>query len=383
MFFYTDICLSYVVSRYICLFILMHFCAYTVHAQSYVFVGSYNWDKNKDGLYVYKLDTISGDLSFVTSYKILNPSYLILSANGKYIYACTETKTQGAGSVSSFSFEHRNGELHYLNTQSSEGENPVYVTTDRAGKWLVDANYTEAGVSVYALNADGSIANIAQHIDFKGKSLNEERQEAAHIHAAVFSPFEDNIYLPDLGSDKIWCYQFDGSLAQPLPGPLSFITTTPGSGPRHLCFHPNGLFFYCIEELTGTISTYKYRKGFASPLQHINAHTDKYISGFNSADIHISPDGKFLYASNRGDENNIAIYSINEDGTLASIGYQSTFGNHPRIFDIDPTGKFLVVANQISGDVVVFRRDKKTGLLQQAGKPTKVLNASCVKIFKY
>ncbi len=373
-------------SRTLFLFILSLVLSFQSIAQGYyVFVGSYNWDKNKDGLYVYKLDTVNGDLTFVAAHKILNPSYLSISANGKYIYACTETKTPGAGSVSSFSFSPNSGKLEYLNSRSSQGENPVYLSTDKAGKWLVNANYTQAGISVYPLNADGSIGDIAQHFRHKGKSIDAGRQDAAHPHSVVFSPAEDYIFMPDLGSDKIWCYKFDGSLPEPLlkTAPVPFILTTPGSGPRHLTFHPNGQYAYCIEELKGTISAYRYADGFLDRIGRMKAHSNQYKSGFNSADIHISPDGRFLYASNRGEENNIAIYAIKNDGTLNSLGYQSTHGDHPRIFDIDPTGKFLIVANQTSGDVVVFRRDPETGLLEKAGKPGKIFNASCVKIFRY
>lgn len=352
---------------------------------TYVFVGSYNGSKSNDGLYVYKLDTATGMLSFITSYKVHNPSYLTLSPDGQYIYACTETKTPGKGSVSSFKFERTKGELEFINSRSSEGENPVYVNIDATGKWLIDANYTQAGISLYPLNPDGSIGQIAQHFTHKGKSINAERQEAAHPHAAVFSPDRKYMFFPDLGSDKIWFYEFNAAENKPLSpnAKAPFLSATPGSGPRHMCFHPDKPYAYCLEELSGTVSVFEYVNGVLWPNQQVQAHTQNLTSGFHSADIQISPDGKFLYASNRGEENNIAIFSIDKAGRLKAEGYRQTMGNHPRSFAIEPYGRFLIVANQVSGDLVVFRRDMNTGFLTEVGKPTKVPGASCVKMYRY
>jgi len=159
--------------------------------------------------------------------------------------------------------------------------------------------------------------------------------------------------------------------------------TTLGSGPRHFAFHPNGKFAYCVEELTGTVSGYRYENGKLESIQRIAAHSGDFKEGFSSGDIHISPDGRFLYASNRGQENNIAIFSVENNGTLKTVGYQSTFGKTPRIFAIDSKGKFVIVANQSTGNVVIFKRDPVTGLLKKSGSKTKVKNASCVQIKEY
>jgi len=150
-----------------------------------------------------------------------------------------------------------------------------------------------------------------------------------------------------------------------------------------LTFHPNGKFAYCIEELSGSISVYKYENGLLDSIQRIITHPKNYKGFVMSADIHISPDGKFLYASNRGDQNNISIFSIKEDGTLKAIGYQSSLGEHPRIFAIDPSGHFLIVTNMVSGNVFVFKRNKKTGLLTKVGNEVKINNVSCVQIKQY
>lgn len=349
----------------------------------YVFIGSYNWDKTKEGIYVYRLDTISGSLAKITSVSnILNPAFIALPPGGNHIYACTEAHTTGLGSVSSFLFDTEKATLTYTNSQPSGGENPVYLTVHKSGRWLINANYTEGSVSVYLISGNGSIQPASQVVAFTEGSINKERQDRAHIHAAVFSPGQEYLFLPDLGADKIRCYRFDSSVAKPLqPTDYPLTLTIPGSGPRHMVFHPNNLFCYCIEELSGTITAYRYANGKLDSTQRIATHEHRVKKHYNSADIHISPDGRFLYASNRSRENNIAIFSINmETGILTHVGYQSTLGDHPRNFVIDPSGKFLLVANQLSGDVVVFIRNTKTGKLLFTGNKVKVPGASCLQI---
>lgn len=359
---------------------------FTFYSQnSYVFVGSYNSDKDKDGIYVFQLDTVTGNLKKITTVKnVLNPSYLTVSPNGKYIFACTDTRTKNAGSVSSFEFNPQNKSLEFISSQKSGGDNPVYLSVHKNGKWLVNANYNQGSVSVYPITTDGKIDSIAQSFSYLEGSINKERQERSHVHSAVFSPNYDFVFLPDLGADKIRSYRFNGTKEKPLSeNQYPFMQTTLGSGPRHFTFHPNAKFAYCIEELTGTISVYNYGNGKLNSIQRINAHSDAFKEGFSSADIHISPDGRFLYASNRGEENNIAIFSIESNGTLKTVGYQSTLGKTPRIFAIDSSGKFLIVANQTSGNVVVFKRNSVTGLLTESGTEIKVENASCVQIKQY
>jgi 6-phosphogluconolactonase len=350
-----------------------------------VFVGSYNSDKTKEGIYVYQLDTVTGVLSKLSSVRnILNPSFLTLSTNGNYLYACSETQIPNAGSVSGFSFDSKNITLSFINSQKSGGDNPAYVSLHKSGKWIVNANYSGGSVAVHQLAADGSIKPDVQVIAYSDSSVVKARQNQSHIHSSVFSPDNKYIFLPDLGADKIRIYKFNEQLDKPLQeAPVPFAKTVPGSGPRHFTFHPNGKFAYCIEEISGTIEAFKYDDGTLANLQRIATHTDQKSEDFGSADIHISPDGKFLYASNRGVENNIAIFNIKSDGKLSIVGYQSTLGNHPRNFSLDASGKFLIVANMKSGDLVVFKRNPKTGLLTKVGTEVKVSNPSCVVIRQY
>ncbi|WP_317125893.1 lactonase family protein [Chryseobacterium sp. G0240] len=352
---------------------------------TYVFFGSFNRDKNTEGIYVYRLDTLKGKLSKVTSFTgILNPSFLTLSPNGKYVFACTESKTKNGGSVSSFEFNPEKKTLRLISSQKSGGENPVYVSAHNNGKWLIVGNYTEGSTSVYPVLENGKIEPYVQNFQFSEGSVDPGRQERAHIHATVFSPDYKYVFLPDLGADKIRAYQFESDEAEPLKAAEVPFTQAPvGSGPRHFTFHPNGKFAYCIEEMGGTVSAYAYGDGRLTSIQRTNTHSDKLKDDFESSDIHISPDGRFLYASNRGVENNIAIFAIQNDGTLKTAGYQPTGGKHPRVFAIDSTGKFVITTNAQSGTATVFRRNPETGLLKRIRGKIKMKGVSSVQIRKY
>ena len=352
---------------------------------TYVFFGSFNREKDAEGIYVYQLDPIKGKLSKVTSFAgILNPSFLTLSPNGKYVFACTESKTKNAGSVSSFGFDPEKKTLTFINSQKSGGENPVYVSVHQNGKWLIVGNYTEGSTSVYPVSENGRIEPSVQNFQYTEGSTDSNRQDRSHIHSTVFSPNHDYVFLPDLGADKIRAYRFEGNRSEPLqPAEVPFTPTILGSGPRHFTFHPNGKYAYCIEEMGGAVSAYAYEDGKLKNIQRIDTHMDKIKDNFESSDVHISPDGRFLYASNRGDEDNIAIFSIQNDGTLKTVGYQRKGGRHPRVFAIDATGKFLIATNAGSGSAVVFKRNAETGLLKKVDKKKGMKSVSSVQIMKY
>jgi 6-phosphogluconolactonase (cycloisomerase 2 family) len=352
---------------------------------TYVFVGSYNWDKSSKGIYVYQLDTSTGQLRLRLSFSgVVNPSFLTVSPDGRFLYACTESKTPNAGSVSAFAFDPVYKTLTFLNSQPSGGENPVYVTVYPNSKWLINVNYTQGGVSVYPLREGGGIDSVIQHISYTEGSINPERQDRSHVHSAVFSPDYRYIYFPDLGADKIRAYPFDSIGQTPLNVSAVIIhQAVAGSGPRHITFHPGGKYAYCTEEMAGYISVYRYNNGRLDSLQRISVHRGHSSTDYESSDIHVSPDGRFLYAANRGKENNIAIFSIANDGRLHFITYQRTFGKHPRNFTIDATGRFLVVANVNSGNIVVFKRDGKSGRLKRTGTVANLKNPSSVQIRQY
>ncbi len=352
-------------------------------AQSYnLFVGTYTGTGSK-GIYVYKFNAQNGDIQAIgNTDSLANPSYLTIAPNGKFIYAVNETSAKDTGFISALAFDPGTGKLTFLNRQPSGGAHPCYVAIDKTGKWVIAGNYTGGSLAALPVNSDGSLLPPAQVVQHSGSSVNANRQEKPHVHATVFSPDYQFVFSPDLGTDKVMIYQFDPSAKMPLePALPQFAASEPGSGPRHFTFHPNKKFAYLIEELSGTVVAYNYKNGKLSLLQRLATHPADYTGAIGSADIHVSPDGKFLYASNRGDENNIAIFSINQKtGKLQLKGYQPTLGKTPRNFMIDPTGQFLLVANQDTNNIVVFKRDQQTGLLQPTGKQIEVPKPVCLKM---
>lgn len=335
-------------------------------SKTLLFVGTYTAGKPDSGIYVYEFNSVTGRLKQLAAGKnLVNPSFLAISPNGKYLYACTESKLPHNGNVSAFKIDSVSGKISFINKQSCGGENPVYLTIDKTNNFVIDGNYTEGNVAVFKTNADGSINPYSQIIQFTDSSINKARQDKAHIHSTVFSPKNDFIYFPDLGGDKIRAFKFETSSTAPLSIADNYTVKTPlGGGPRHFIFHPNGKYAYCIEELSGTVAAYNYSNGKLDTLQRIFSYS-KTQENYGSSDIHVSPDGLFLYASNRWeDENTISIFSIDQkNGKLNLVGHQSTFGDHPRMFVIDPSGKFLLVANLVTNNIVVFNRSLKTGLL--------------------
>ncbi len=370
------------------LFVVMVSLAFYAHGycqQFYVFVGSYNTNKNNDGLYVYLLDTSSGSLTKISSVNnVLNPSFITLLPKGNLLYACTDTRTVGAGSVTSFIFNPLQGRVAPVDNKKSGGDNPVYVSTNPTGKWVIAANYSGGSAAVFKVDANGGVSDAAQVITYTDSSINKNRQEKSHVHSAVFSPNGKYAFFPDLGADKIRIYRFKANSKTPLqPANPAFVQTTPGSGPRHLIFNKAGNIAWCIEEMAGAICTYRFARAKLTLLQRVMTHPATVTGDHKSADLHLSPDERFLYATNREDENNIAIFSVAKNGQLTNIGYHPTSGLHPRNFAIDPTGNFLIVANQNTGNLVVLRRNKITGLLQNTGVEVRVDSPSCVKIREY
>jgi 6-phosphogluconolactonase len=352
-------------------------------AQSfYLFIGTYT-DKGSKGIYVYRFNSKTGKAEWVSNTEgVVNPSYLDIAPDKKHIYAVTETARNNSGSVSSFSFDRANGRLTFQSKQPSGGDNPCYVQVSKDNKWLMVANYSGGSLSAFKINKDGSLNPFVQSIQHEGKGLNPQRQEKAHVHSTVFSPDQKYVFAPDLGIDKVMIYKFQPTSEKPLePSAQPFVTAIPGSGPRHFTFHPSLPYAYLIEELSGTVVGYTYKKGALALIQRIPTHPANYTGVIGSADIHISPDGKFLYASNRGDENTITIFSIEaRTGRLILKDFVPVRGKTPRNFTIDPTGNYLLVANQSTNNIVIFKRNRQTGLLTPTGEEINVPNPVCLKM---
>jgi 6-phosphogluconolactonase len=347
--------------------------------KQFMLVGTYT-SGSSQGIYVYEFDSATGKTILVDSIATTNPSFLTSSATGNFVYAVNEDAGKQGGKVSSFSFNKKTGQLSLLNEQPSMGDHPCYITLDKTGKWVTVGNYTGGNLAVLPVQADGTLGKPATVLQHKGSSVNANRQKAPHVHATVFSPDNKFLLVADLGMDKITVYAFDEKTGSLTAATDPAIAIAPGSGPRHLAFHPNSKWLYLINELSGDVIVFDYNSGTTKQIQTISTIPTGVQNPSSSAEITVSADGKFLYASNRNPINDIAIFSIDQKaGTLTNIGFQSTLGRGPRHFTIDPSGRSLVVANQNSNSIVIFNRDVNTGLLTYTGQSVQIADPVCIE----
>ncbi len=344
----------------------------------YLIIGTYTTGKS-EGIYVYQFDTVSGYSNYKSKVKVTNPSYLAISKDEKYVYAVTETGDDKAA-ANAFAFDKKKGELSLLNTEPTKGADPCYILVDKAGKHIVTANYSGGSVTVFDVKEDGSLAAASQCVAFTGKGIDPKRQQKPHLHCVAYSPDEKYLFANDLGTDKIHKLDVnsDGQGSYLHAGTPESFKVADGSGPRHIDFHPNGKFAYLINEMSGAVIAFDYdsSKGNLTQIQSIQSDT---LNAKGSADIHVTPDGKFLYASNRLKGDGLAIFSINQhDGKLTKVGYQET-GVHPRNFVITPNGKFLLVASRDNNVIQVFLIDRNTGLLKNADRDIELDKPVCLK----
>ncbi|MBL7700673.1 MAG: lactonase family protein [Ferruginibacter sp.] len=360
---------------------LFLFCLFAKAQQHYLVTGTYTGGKS-EGIYVYQFDSNDGSAKAISSVKISNPSFVAVSGDERFVYSVEENagNNGSGGKVTAFAFDKKTGTLSYLNGQPSGGDHPCYVSVDKTAKWVAVGNYTSGSLSVFAVQANGSLGAATAVIKHEGSGPNKPRQNSPHVHATFFSPDNKFLFVPDLGIDKVMIYAFDESTGRLTAAKQAFAESVPGSGPRHICFHPSNKYAYLVHELSGTVTTFKYKNGKLKTRQVISSMPAGDSSFAGSADIQVSPDGRFLYASNRGEANTIAIFSINKNnGKLSLAGHQSTLGKTPRNFNFDPSGNFLLVANQNSDAIVIFRIDKETGLLTDTGNRIEVGKPVCLK----
>jgi 6-phosphogluconolactonase len=327
----------------------------------YLLAGTYTGG-GSHGVYVYRFNEKTGELKVVDSVGSSNPSYLALSPNGRFLYAVNEDGGREGGSVSAFSFDQKSGKLQPLNRQPSGGDHPCYVSVDKTGKWVVAGNYSTGSLALLPVLRDGKLGEPVQVIRHSGKGAHPDRQQGPHVHAAVFTPDNGLLLVPDLGIDRVMIYRFDaaqGKLTAAEP-----MVLPPGSGPRHVVLHKNGRQAYLINELSGAINGLQREGATFRVAQTVSALPPNAPKRFSGADIRLSPDGRHLYASLRDEVNALAIFALDQQGSLQLLGHQGVEGSTPRNFTVSPSGRFVLVANQNSHSINVFRRDEKSGLLQ-------------------
>lgn len=350
----------------------------TTDSELTMLVGTYT-SGNSKGIYTYRFNEETGKATPLDSAEVANPSYLTLSEDNKFVYSVNEASKDQAA-VSAFAFDKDKGTLQLLNTQKTMGADPCYLTTN--GKNVITANYSGGSITVFPIAQDGLLLPAADVIEFKGNGPVKDRQEQAHLHCVRITPDGKYLLADDLGTDRIYKFNInpkanaENKEAFLSKGTPAAFKVAPGSGPRHLVFSDDGKFAYLINEISGTVIAFQYENGMLKEIQTIAADT---VGAQGSGDIHISPDGKFLYASNRLKADGIAIFKRDPDnGTLTKSGYQST-GIHPRNFIITPNGKFLLVACRDENAIQTYKRDTVTGMLTDMKKDIIVDKPVCLK----
>lgn len=333
--------------------------------QTVMFVGTYTKnlgfvDGTAKGISSFHMDPGSGALEFITENSgIESPSFLAIHPNRKYLYAANES----SGFVSAFALDAKSGYITLLNQQSSQGDAPCFVTTEKTGKLALVTNYSSGNVLAYPIETDGKLGAASDNIRHQGSGPDKTRQEGPHAHSIWVDPNNRYALECDLGLDKVFIYQLDVGAGKLVAHSEGIVHA--GAGPRHLDFHPNGRYIYTINELDATMSTFAWDsdRGELKEIQTMSTLPMGVNGPKSCADVHIYPSGKFLYGSNRGHDS-IVIFAVDgSTGKLSLIGHESTRGKTPRNFAIDPTSQYLLAANQDSGSIVTFRIDPQSGRL--------------------
>jgi 6-phosphogluconolactonase len=365
-------------------FVLASFLSLSATAQL-LHVGTYTV-RGSEGIYTLQFDPKTGKLSPQSSVRNQkSPSFVAIRPGGKFLYAVNEADNAGAtraGAVSAYTRDPKTGALTFINETSAFGRGPCHISVDKTGRWAIISNYTSGSWRVYGINADGSLGALTDSLSFSGKGVNQSRQEGPHVHSATISADNRFVYIADLGTDKLHAYALNAKAGKLTPAVTPVVTVQPGSGPRHLAIHPNGRFLYLAEEMTSSVAVFSRnpQTGALSLMGDRVASLPADFTGDNThADIHTDPAGKHLYVSNRG-HNSLSIFSIAVDGTLKLIGHQPVKGAKPRNFMVHPSGQYVLVANQDTDNIVVFRRDPKTGLLTDTGEQASVPSPVCLKM---
>jgi 6-phosphogluconolactonase len=352
-----------------------------------LYVGTYTKGESK-GIYVFRYSSASGEtMPLGLAAETVNPSFLTIDSHGKFLYAVNEVsdhKGAASGAVTAFSIDHTSGKLSRLNEIASRGADPCYIAFDKTGKYLLVANYTGGNIAVFPVQSDGRVGEASAFVQHSGSSVNKQRQEGPHAHWIETTADNRFAIAADLGLDKLLVYRFDQARGALTPNDPAFAAVERGAGPRHVAFARNEKFAYSVNELGSTVTafTFDVAHGVLHSFQTISTLPKGFSGENDTAEIHVHPSGRFLFASNRGHDS-IAVFSIDKaSGRLTSAGDFSTEGKTPRNFEIDPGGSRLLVANQDSGNIVMFRIDPNTGALKASGQVLHVPSPVSLKLVR-
>lgn len=336
---------------------------------SFLYVGTYTLSSSK-GVYLYRYNADTSQLeSMGLAAELANPSFAVADASHRHLYVATEMGNRGdahrGGWLNSFAIDPRTGSLRFLNRVDSGGEATCHLALDHTGRILFAVNYDSGSVVSFAINPDGSIGKRSGFDQHSGSSVNPTRQLDPHPHEVVLSPDNRFLFVPDLGTDRIYIYDVDAARRSFSPHRPDFINVPAGLGPRHLVFGPGARFAYLVCEMGSNVVVFSYdaADGAMKEIQTISTLPGNFTGENASAEIQIDRFGRYLYASNRGDDS-ITEFAIDpRKGTLTKIEVVQTGGKWPRNFVLDPAQKHLLVANQNSNDLSLFSIDPKNGRL--------------------
>lgn len=334
----------------------------TTMDKTYLFLlGTYT-EKPEEGIKLIEFDPEAEVLKTIhVASDIHNPSFVIANTNQTLVFATEEDGSERGGKVTSFKLDKEKGTLEKINSVFTQGDSPCHISLDPSERFLVVSNYSGGNVTVIPVDPKGNLSSDIQVIQHEGSSINPDRQNAPHVHSAVFHPSENRVFVADLGTDKIYLYDLNQNDAAPLSLAEAFAVEG-GVGPRHLIFNESGDRLYLIHELTAEVGVYAYEEGELSHLETHSLIAEDFTGEVGAAEVRFSPDGGYLYASNRGEANTITVFSVNpEDGRLTEIQHISSQGQAPRNFDITPDGKYLLCGNQNSDEIIVFERNQGDG----------------------
>ena len=345
-----------------------------------LYLGTYTRGSSR-GVYQARLDTHTGKLhSLQLVAELENPSFLALHPAKPVVYAVSETNNfegEPAGAVSTLQRDPATGQLALLGQQTTKGAHPCHVSITPSGEYVMVANYSGGSIACYPVKEDGSLGPMSGFVQHEGSSVSP-RQKGPHAHSINSDAAGRFILVDDLGLDKVLIYRLeDGKF---VPNDPAFATLAPGSGPRHLVFHPNGRFVYVINELLSTVTAFGYdpKTGKLREIQTIATLPKEFAGGNTTAEVCVHPSGKFLYGSNRGHDSIVTFRIDSETGELTLVGHTPSGGRSPRNIALDPSGRFLLAAHQNSDNVVAFRIDQETGMPKATGSELKVGSPVCV-----
>lgn len=331
----------------------------------------------------FQLDAKTGELKLQhRTGGVEHPFFLAVSDDQKYLYSIHAASFgKEPEQVAAYALEGRSGKLKLLNRQSTRGAASCYLDVDATGKTVLVANYSTGSVASLPIQDDGSLGEAASFHQHAGSSADPARQKGPNAHCIVVSPDNRFALAADLGIDQVLSYRLDAKAAKLAPNDPPFAKSPPGAGPRHLTFHPNGKHVYVINELKNSVTLFDYaaESGKLAMQQTISTLPDDFTGTSYCADLKITPNGRFLYGTNRGHDS-IAAYRIGDDGRLTLIGIEPSLGKGPQNLAILPGGELLLCANMPGNNTAVFRIDPKSGKLKSTGKPTEMVSPSCIMV---